>query len=43
MEPDLYKMAPRGVTVHTARMLLRAVTVEGLAEMAGEAEGRRGF
>lgn len=39
MEPELYRMAPRGVTVHTARMLLRAVTVEGLEEMAGEAEG----
>jgi len=39
MEPDFYKMAPMGVTVHTARMLLRAVTVEGLAEMADEAEG----
>ena len=38
MEPDLYRMAPRGVTVHTARMLLRAVTPEGLEEMAGEAE-----
>ncbi len=37
MEPDLYGMAPRGVTVHTARMLLRAVTPEGLEEMAGEA------
>jgi maleate cis-trans isomerase len=39
MEPELYSMAPRGVTVHTARMLLRAVTVEGLEEMEGEAEG----
>lgn len=39
MEPDFYKMAPMGVTVHTARMLLRAVTVKGLTEMAGEAEG----
>jgi maleate isomerase len=37
MEPDLYRMAPRGVTFHTARMLLRVVTPEGLEEMAGEA------
>jgi maleate isomerase len=39
MEPDLYRMAPRRVTIHTARMLLRTVTVEGLEEMACEAEG----
>jgi maleate cis-trans isomerase len=38
MEPDLYRMAPSGVTVHTARMLLRTVTPHGLEEMAGEAE-----
>ncbi len=38
MEPDLYRMAPRDVTVHTARMFLRTVTPEGLEEMAGEAE-----
>ena len=37
MEPDLYSMAPKDVTVHTARMLLRGVTPEGLEEMAGEA------
>jgi len=37
MEPDLYRMAPEGVSVHTARMLLRDVTPEGLEEMAGEA------
>jgi maleate isomerase len=37
MEPDLYGMAPKGVTVHTARMMLRDVTPEGLEEMAGEA------
>ena len=37
MEPDLYRMAPKGVTVHTARMMLREVTPEGLEEMAGEA------
>jgi len=37
MEPDLYQMAPQGVTVHTARMLLREVTPDALEEMAGEA------
>jgi len=37
MEPDLYRMAPKDVTVHTARMLLRVVTLEGLEKMAGEA------
>jgi len=37
MEPDLYRMAPKDVTVHTARMMLRDVTPEGLEEMAGEA------
>ena len=37
MEPDFYQMAPPGVTVHTARMLLRDVTPDALEEMAGEA------
>jgi maleate isomerase len=37
MEPDFYGMAPEGVTVHSARMMLRSVTVEGLEEMSGEA------
>ena len=37
MEPDFYQMAPPGVTVHTARMLLREVTPDALEEMAGEA------
>jgi maleate isomerase len=37
MEPDLYRMAPKDVTVHTARMMLREVTPEGLEEMACEA------
>jgi len=37
MEPDFYQMAPPGVTVHTARMLLREVTPDALKEMAGEA------
>jgi maleate isomerase len=37
MEPDFYRMAPEGVTVHSARMTLRSVTVERLEEMSGEA------
>ena len=37
MEPEFYKMAPGGVTIHSARMMLRDVTVEGLEEMSGEA------
>jgi maleate cis-trans isomerase len=37
MEPDFYGMAPVGVTVHSARMMLKSVTVEGLEEMTGEA------
>ena len=37
METDFYGMAPVGVTVHSARMMLKSVTVEGLEEMAGEA------
>jgi len=37
MEPELYAMAPTGVTIHTARMHLREVTPSGLEEMAGEA------
>jgi len=36
MEPDFYQMAPPGVTVHTARMLLRDGTPDALEEMAGE-------
>ena len=37
MEPDFYGMALVGVTVHSARMMLKSVTVGGLEEMAGEA------
>lgn len=37
MEPDFYMMAPMGVTVHSARMMLKSVTIERLKEMAGEA------
>ena len=38
MEPDFYRMAPRGLTVHSARMLLEDVTPESLKKMAGDAE-----
>lgn len=38
MEPDFVKMAPEGVTVHSARMFLEDVTPESLERMAGEAE-----
>jgi maleate isomerase len=38
MEPDFARMAPEGVTVHSARMLLEDVTPESLERMAGEAE-----
>jgi len=37
MEPELYRMAPTGVTIHTARMMLRSVTPEGLEAMARDA------
>lgn len=39
MEPDFYRMAPDGVSVHTARMRLDEVTPEGLVRMAEDAEG----
>jgi len=38
MEPDFVRMAPEGVTAHSARMLLEDVTPESLEKMAGEAE-----
>ena len=38
MEPDFYRMAPLGLTVHSARILLEDVTPESLERMAGEAE-----
>ncbi|MFH2112562.1 MAG: aspartate/glutamate racemase family protein [Candidatus Bathyarchaeota archaeon] len=38
MEPDFVRMAPDGVTVHSARMLLEDVTPVSLERMAGEAE-----
>jgi len=33
MEPEFYAMVPRGFTIHSARLKLRSVTIEGLAEM----------
>ena len=38
MEPDFYAMAPRGVTVHTARMRLSEVTPEALILMAEDSQ-----
>jgi maleate isomerase len=38
MEPDFYTMAPRGVTIHTARMRLSEVTPEALILMAEDTE-----
>jgi maleate isomerase len=38
MEPDFYRMAPREITIHSARMLLEDVTPDSLERMAGEAE-----
>jgi maleate isomerase len=37
MEPELYRMAPAGVSIHTARMMLEDVTLETLIKMAEEA------
>jgi maleate isomerase len=37
MEPELYRMAPMDVTIHTARMMLGSVTPEGLEAMARDA------
>ena len=34
MEPELYKMAPEGVSIHTARMRISKVTEEDLKNMA---------
>ncbi|MBQ03358.1 maleate cis-trans isomerase [Candidatus Bathyarchaeota archaeon] len=43
MEPDFYTMAPRGVTVHTARMRLTKVTPEALIRMAEDTEMAAGL
>lgn len=37
MEPELYRMAPGGVSIHTARMRLVETTPEKLVEMAEDA------
>lgn len=37
MEPEFYAMAPKGVSIHTARMMLHDVTPESLESMAGDA------
>jgi maleate cis-trans isomerase len=34
MEPNFYRMAPEGVSVHTARMRLDEVTPDGLIRVA---------
>lgn len=33
MEPDFYKMAPEGITVHTSRILVTESTAESIVEM----------
>ena len=38
MEPDFYRMAPNGVSIHAARMRLVEVTPKGLLDMAEDAE-----
>jgi len=38
MEPEFYRMAPGGVSIHTARMRLVETTAESLFEMAKDAE-----
>jgi len=38
MEPEFYRMLPKGFTVHTARMRLRRATIEELTRMEEEME-----
>ena len=38
MKPDFHRMAPEGVSVHTARMRLDEVTPDGLIRMTDDAE-----
>ena len=38
MEPDFHRMAPEGVSIHTARMRLDEVTPDGLLRMANDAD-----
>ena len=39
MEPEFYKMAPEGVSIHTARIRLKEVRAEALREMAEDVAG----
>lgn len=41
MEPEFYAMAPEGVSIHTDRIVLPAVTIEGLEAMMEGSEVRR--
>ena len=41
MEPEFYMMAPRGVSIHTTRIILPSCTVNGLTEMAESKEIER--
>jgi maleate isomerase len=43
MEPDFYRMAPEGVSIHSARMMLDEVTPESLIRMADYAEKAAGL
>lgn len=36
MEPEFYKMAPEGITIHTARMFLKDVSASSLIQMEKE-------
>ena len=38
LEPDFYKMAPEGITIHTTRVYLPAGTIAGLLEMERHTE-----
>jgi len=41
MEPEFYMMAPKGISIHTTRIILPKVTVKGLTEMAESPEVQR--
>ncbi|MFH0850477.1 MAG: maleate cis-trans isomerase, partial [Candidatus Bathyarchaeota archaeon] len=38
MEPDFYRMAPREVSIHSARMMLTEFTQEALMKTLGDAQ-----
>ena len=38
VEPEFYKMAPEGISVHAARMKIRETTIKGLEEMNTQIE-----